>query len=125
MEPIKGVLVGRRPTAASDDRGRTCYDGERQLIAAIILAAVQASEKGDAEATDWLNSTGREWCEKLLGIEEPHLVRNFTEARRLVLTDPLASAQRHERDLQRWRERNARITERRRAEKLNREECYA
>ena len=123
MEPIRGTMVGRW-TDETDGGSRRTFDGERKLIAAIIIRAVQESEGGNGEAADWLATTGREWCEKLLGIEQPGSMLSLAEARRQVLADPVASAQRRERDLARYREHGVCCRERLRAANLS-EECYA
>jgi hypothetical protein len=48
-------------------RGTVAPDGERRLLAAIVLQAVIDAQRGRPGAMEWLESTGRAWCE-LLGI---------------------------------------------------------
>lgn len=70
MEPIRGTMVGRQ-TAGADD-GEQRIDGERRLIAAIILRAVEQVEAGGAqaaEAHDWLATVGCDWARRFLKIE--------------------------------------------------------
>jgi hypothetical protein len=70
MESIRGSMVGRQPEGAEEER--RCWDGERRLIAAIILRAVEQVEAGGAqaaEARDWLITVGCAWAERFLKIE--------------------------------------------------------
>ncbi len=55
---LRGVRVKALPTP----------NGERALLAAVIVQAVVDCQRGDISAADWLESTGRAWC-ALLGIE--------------------------------------------------------
>jgi len=69
-------------------------DGERRLIAAIIVRAVEESLAGDAEAADWLATTGSNWCDWFLGLLVPpdawaHI--DLKAARRLVSTKERAA----------------------------------
>jgi hypothetical protein len=69
MEPLRGMLVGRE---ISPEENRRCYDGERQLLAAIIVEAIRTAQAGGAqagEAAQWLATVGCEWCERFLNIE--------------------------------------------------------
>lgn len=70
MEPIRGTMVGRQATGADDGKQR--IDGERRLIAAIILRAIEQVEAGGAqaaEARDWLATVGCDWARYFLKIE--------------------------------------------------------
>ncbi len=116
MEPIRGTMVGRQVSPA---KGRRNYDGERQLLAAIIVGAVAEAEDGDLEAAAWLNSTGRTWAEKLLGIEEPGNMRSIAEVRRELALPPVGTPARQAHEQQLWRERGARSRERQRERRGN------
>jgi len=70
MQPIRGRLAGRQPDAAADPR--RAYNGERRLLAAIIVEAIRTAQAGGAkapEAAEWLATVGCEWGARFLHIE--------------------------------------------------------
>lgn len=62
MQQLRGRLA--RPESSPADRR-----GELALCCAIILQAFDDLRRGDASAGDWLETTGREWCEVLFGLD--------------------------------------------------------
>lgn len=88
----------RRPMLSGHRIGspHSIIDGERRLLVAVILRAVEEAERGDAEAERWLATTGRQWCEQILGLAATARVMRTAEARKYLATDPDALARRRQ-----------------------------
>ncbi len=76
------------------------YDGQRRLLAAIILRAVEQAQRGDAEAGAWLATVGCDWCAHFLHFEvapDAWAHVDLAAARRRLSLDPGEVAAREER----------------------------
>lgn len=64
-------------------------DGERRLVVAAVLQALQDARRGDVEAWVWLDTTGRQWCEMLGidGVDDWQTAAGRVEACRRELAD--------------------------------------